>query len=98
MDGATTWDDLLDDFEDLIEQVSHAVELDDFEGRSFPHLVKTVPAGEPTAEQRARFEELLAEAASLQSAVRACQDTVKSGLEQLQRESRAGRAYLGSTA
>lgn len=98
MDAATTWHDLLDDFEDLIEQISYAVDFDEFEGRSFPSLVKTVPDGTPTGEQLARLAALLAEADSLQNAVRSCQATVKIGLDQLQRESRAGRAYLGSTA
>ncbi|GEM_PF-6935589 len=97
MTDVTTWDDLLDDFEDLIEQVGHAVELDDFHGRAFPHLVKTVPHGEPSDDHRIRFRALLAEAEVLGRDVQGCQAAVRTELDQLQRESRASRAYLGST-
>lgn len=93
-----TWDDLLDDFEDLVEQVQHAVDLGEWETRELPVLNLLAPEAEPSAEQATRLGELLAEAAGLQDEVSELQRGVRDELHSGRRAATASRTYLSTNA
>lgn len=92
-----SWDEMLDDFEDLIEQVQHSIDLGEWDGREFPALNMVVPAGDPSEEHQDRLRELLAETAGMEQHVRDLQGDIRVELERSRLETRASRAYLGTT-
>jgi hypothetical protein len=96
--NSITWDELLDDFEDLLEQVQHSLDLGTWEGRDFPGLGLVVPAEDPSGPQQTRLRDLLTEADDLEGQVRVLQGVVRNELERGRLETRASRAYLGTTA
>ena len=93
-----SWDDLLDDFEDLVEQIHHTIDLDEWGLRELPEMELVEPVGEPSADQARRLRELLDEAAALDAQVRAAQRAVRAELDQGRRAAQASRTYLGSNA
>jgi hypothetical protein len=94
---APQWDQLLDDFEDLVEQVGHAVDLDHWVERDLPTVARDRPAGPPTDDQVTRLRQLLLEADRLGDQIRSQQAGVRADLARTRAEGMAGRAYLHPT-
>ena len=91
------WDDALDDFEDLLEQVQHAVELGHWEMCDFAALTSAAPQGEPDSAQRLRLAELSAEASELAVEIQRAQSAIRQELGEQRRGRDAHRAYLTPT-
>ena len=93
-----SWNELLDDFEDLLEQVQHNVDLGEWADRDVPGLDLRAPIEGPTPEQAARLDDLTREARDLMATVERLQNGVRDQLQHSRRGAQASRAYLGSTA
>jgi hypothetical protein len=95
--GSTTWDDLLDEFEDLIDECHTALDagrVPEFQ----PMQPEEVPSATPTGEHRARFGNLLEEAADasdrLAEAMKANAQVRSEGRDRV----RAHRGYASTAA
>jgi hypothetical protein len=94
---STEWQEILDDFEDLLEQTSHAAEVDDWEHREFAWEPTAIPSTPPTPTQQERLAALLLEGASAQAHIQDLQQGIRTELSEGRLTQTAAQAYLRST-
>lgn len=94
--GGSEWQVILDDFEDLLEQTSHAAETDDWEHRDFSWEPSAIPSIPPSPTQQERLAALLLEAASTQAHVQNLQQGIRAELSEGRLTQTAAQAYLRS--
>jgi hypothetical protein len=94
---STEWQVILDDFEDLLEQTSHATEVDDWEHREFSWEPSVIPATPLSPTQQERLAALLLEGAAAQTHIQNLQQGIRAELSEGRLTQTAAQAYLRSS-